>query len=967
MPRLSIALLGAQRVEVDGHPLSVDTRKAIALLAYLAVTEQAHSRDTLSALLWSEYDQDSARASLRRTLSALKKGLGPAADRLLAEREQVGLPLHPNVVLDVHQFRRLIRQMEEHGHVPGDVCPECLQPLSEAAEVYRGDFMAGFALRNCPEFEDWQRDQAESLKRVLAGVLQRLTLATASSGRIDDALATARRWLALDPLQEPAHRQVMLAYAWANQRAAALHQYRTCVRILDEELGVAPLPETTSLAELIRENHTPPPPSFGRPAAHAQTLVVNPQPQSGGAPEYPLVGRTKEWKVLSSAYGTARDRGCLVVLEGETGIGKSRLAESFVDFVRARGATVVAGHCYEGESSLAYGPIADGLRAALGHPDTQVRLLSVPEYWLSEATRLVPELALTRPRLPSAITDSASAGARLVEGLRHVLHAVLAGGNPGVLFLDDLQWADEASLQLLGSIVRRLREQPMLVLVTWRSDVGRSAHGLQKLVADAGHAGAATILNLQHLGPADVAELVRARFAGSDLPDELASTLYETTEGLPVLLIAYLELFAGGTRPDDVVPGNIRDLLRARLVGLSEMARQLLATAATIGHSFHFEELRDAAGRGEEETVTALDQLLTRHLIREVDADRGALRFNFTHDQLRHVVYQDMSLVRRRLLHRRVAEALRNNGTRLAQADPAQVAMHYQLAGDDEVAADCFYQAGEHARALHANVEALVHFKSALALGHPETGTLHEAIGDLLTLTGGYSAAAASYDLAAAHASPSRLGIIERKLADLYARQGGWDRAESHLLAALEAAAETANNGERARILAAWSLVAHRNGQPDRARAMANEALEAATAANDPHTLAACHNIAGLLARHHGALDEAARHLERSLELATEVGDPGTRVAALNNLALMFAGSRPDHSLELLDTAIGLCRLLGDRHQEAALLTNMADLLRATGRTDAAMARLREAVPILADIGASTDDLQPEVWKLTEW
>lgn len=825
-----------------------------------------------------------------------------------------------------------------------------------------------FTLRDCPEFEDWQRYQTESLKRVLGRVLERLTTVAAGTGRVDDALAAARRWLALDPLHEPAHRQLMLAYAWADPKSAALRQYRDCVRILDEELGVAPLPETTQLAELIRENHTSPPSSVAQthaPAA-ARTPLANLAANSAGPWDYPVVGRAHELDVLASAYTRAREGGGVVVLEGEAGIGKTRLAESFLEDVRSGGASILVGRCYEGESNLAYSAIADAVRAALAQTHIREQLQSIPDQLMSEAVRLVPELAAARPGLPPPIVDTAGAGTRLVEGLRQVVLAILRGPALGVLFLDDLQWADEASLQLVGSIVRRLREEPALVLVTWRGEAS-TQHGLQRLLAMARHAGAATVLTLPRLGAEDVAELVRGRLDPADVPAGLASTLFQRTEGVPILITAYLDLFVSGAPSEDVVPTSIRELLWARLEGLSELARQILATAAVIGHSFYFETLRDAGGRGENETVAALDELLARRLVREVDGERGALRFDFTHDQLRRVVYQEMSLVRRRLLHRRIAEALTRDGPGRLHSDLAQVATHYQFAGQDQFAAEYFRQAGERARTLYANAEALAHFQSALALGHPDPAKLHETMGDLLTPTGSYAAALTSYDLAAARATQDCLGVIERKQASLYARQGTWDLSESHFHAALNATAQ-ADMAERARILAAWSSMAHRQGEADRAWTMAQQALEAAAAANDPHTLAECHNLMGLLSRHRGVLDEAAHHIQSSLDLATGAGDLGIRVAALNNLALLrvATGQRED-ALELLDAALGICRRLGDRHEEAALLTNMADVLQASGRTDAALARLKEAVPILAEVGAASGSLQPEIWKLTDW
>ncbi len=220
MARLTISLLGPPRIEVDGEPIAVDTRKAIALLAYLAVTGERKSRETLAALLWPEHDSEHARAALRRTLSALSKALG--GDFLDVERAAVALD-PSDAWLDVTEFR---------GHLTGS-------RDADAVALYRGDFLAGFGLRDSVEFEDWQFFEAETLKRELAGALERLAGERGAEGQFDGAIELARRWLALDPLQEPAHRLLMELYARSDQRSAALRQYRDCVRVLDGELGVA--------------------------------------------------------------------------------------------------------------------------------------------------------------------------------------------------------------------------------------------------------------------------------------------------------------------------------------------------------------------------------------------------------------------------------------------------------------------------------------------------------------------------------------------------------------------------------------------------------------------------------------------------------------------------------------------------------------------------------------------------------
>jgi serine/threonine protein kinase/DNA-binding SARP family transcriptional activator/predicted ATPase len=260
MPSLRIYLFGSPRVERNGRPVSLQRRKTVALLAYLARTNQPHSRDSLATLLWSEDDQAAARANLRRDLSRLREELGD--DALLVDRAQVRLNPQAELWLDVATFEHSLEATRRHNHPAAQLCPHCLQTLTAAAELYQGDFMAGFSLPGSPEFDRWQFFQAESLRRSLAGALQQLAHWYTAQGQFEPAITFGRRWLALDPLHEPAHRQLMQLYAWSGQQAAALRQYQECVRLLQEELGVPPETATTGLHELIRTRQLPLPPGI---------------------------------------------------------------------------------------------------------------------------------------------------------------------------------------------------------------------------------------------------------------------------------------------------------------------------------------------------------------------------------------------------------------------------------------------------------------------------------------------------------------------------------------------------------------------------------------------------------------------------------------------------------------------------------------------------------------------------------
>ena len=255
MNHLALYLLGSPRLERDGQPVELDTRKALALLAYLAVSGQVHSRDALAGLLWPDYDQVHARGALRRTLSTLQKALGEPL--LEVSRERLRLNPGQPFWCDALEFRRLVAENAAHHPTTGQLCDLCREKLDQALALYRGDFLAGFALRDSPTFDDWQYLESESFRRELAGALEKLERHALAAGEHEAAIHFAHRWLALDPLREEAHRALMESYALSGQRNAALRQYRECVRTLDQELGVPPLEETNRLYQAILENRLP--------------------------------------------------------------------------------------------------------------------------------------------------------------------------------------------------------------------------------------------------------------------------------------------------------------------------------------------------------------------------------------------------------------------------------------------------------------------------------------------------------------------------------------------------------------------------------------------------------------------------------------------------------------------------------------------------------------------------------------
>ncbi len=913
-PALDVWLLGAPRAEVGGQPLAVDTRKATALLAYLAVEGGGHRRDSLAELLWPDYERERARAALRRTLSTLRTALG--GDWLAVARETVSLERH-GLRLDVDEFHRL---------AGGDD----VEQLEGAAALHRGPFLAGFGLRDSVAFDDWQSFQAGSLARELADVLDRLAAAYGARGDHSAALDVAQRRLALDPMHESAHRRLIQLYGWSGDRAASLAQYRECVRILHRELGVAPTEETTALYRAIREGIAEPTP---RPPAAAA---------AHGVARHALVGRERAWEALLAADAAVGPDGRLTVLEGELGIGKTRLADELTALARERGAVTATVSCVEEEAGLAFGCAIELLRNALRAGDGS----AVDPAAAAEAARLLPELGSA----PTASLDAPGAEARFLDALARVLLEATVGDRPAVAVVDDAHWADHASLEALAYLVRRLRGRPMHILLTWRPEELDAAHPARRILAQASREGLGSRIVLERLDLDGVARLAAAVGAS----EEDARRLYDETQGVPLFVVEYLD--AGATGAPAMPPG-VRGVLESRLAAASEIGVQVLAAASVIGRPFDLELVRDVSGRSDEETVAALEELVRRGIV-AVNGEMHAFR----HELWRRVAYEQASPGRRRLLHRRAADALagRDRGGALAGV----VAHHLELAGREADAAEWFRRAGDHARDLHANAEALAHYRAALALEHPDAAALNEAVGDLQTLSGDYAAALESYEAAAALAEPDRLAGVAHRIGLVHHRRGEWELAESSFV---EALGSSPNGGAEARILADRSLTAHRRHADDEARAFAERALALALEADDRRALAQAHNILGILASGAGDHAEARRLLQESLALAEREGDPSARAAALNNLALVErAEGSLDRALELTEEALRLCATVGDRHREAALLGNCADLLHGAGRGDEAMDRLKSAVAIFAEVGGSRA-MEPEIWKLVEW
>jgi DNA-binding SARP family transcriptional activator len=520
--------LGPPRIERDALPVKMDRRKALALAAYLATTGESHRRDSLVNLLWPEYDGARGRAALRRTLYALKQAFD--SGQLHVDREEVSLKPGAGLWVDVRKFRALLAESERHVHPPSDVCADCVAPLADAVALVRGDFLSGFGLRDSAGFDDWQLMEAEAIRHKLVGALERLARWHSAQREFEQAIAYARRRLSIDPLGEPAHRQLMRLYAWAGQRSSALRQYEECQAILKDQLDVLPQEATVRLSDDIRQGRVPSPP----PAQPAEPQRLGREqdpslPQNGFLDldaevpsfleadlpvETPLfVAREQELAQLEEHLeGALGGRGKVVFVTGDAGSGKTALIQEFGQRALAANPMVViaAGH---GNAHTGVGdpylPFREVLGLLTGDVEAQWAAGSMTR---EQAHRLWDTLPLAVEALVEAGPDlidtfvpgspllkrsmaygpartdllallqdrelyAPTAGARtsgteqsdLFEQYTRVLQT-LARQAPLVLVLDDLQWADAGAINLLFHLGRHLAGSRILVVGAYRAE-----------------------------------------------------------------------------------------------------------------------------------------------------------------------------------------------------------------------------------------------------------------------------------------------------------------------------------------------------------------------------------------------------------------------------------------------------------------------------------------------------------------
>jgi DNA-binding SARP family transcriptional activator/predicted ATPase len=686
IPSLEIWLLGEYTVALAGCTVhDLDSARLQALLAYLILNRGVpQSRQRIAFLFWPETSDSQAQTNLRQLLHTLRKRLPDAAAHLDVGERTVHWRADSPATADVTRFQAATARAAQAAGV------ERLAALQEATTAYGGELLPG-----C--YDDWILVPREQLAQQFTAALEQLALLYEERRAYPDAIGCAQRLLQHDSLHEAIYRRLMRLHALNGDRAAALRVYHTCVSLLAQELGVEPGTATRELYEHL---------------VNADGEQSDAQPR---APDFALVGRDLEWRTLQAAWKLV-SRGSVrcVVLQGEAGIGKTRLAEELVHWARQQGLLTATLHAYTASQDLPFAAVVEGLRGAVLTP--LVRRLDA--VWRTELARLLPELLVEDPQLaPLEPLTERWQRQRLFEALARVF---VAGTRPVVLLVDDLQWCAGETLAWLAYLMRYQPQARLLVVTALRSDEIDDDHPAAALLLDL-----LTEVNLAPLSAEDTLRLAR-QLTGQTFDLQAADAFYRFTEGNPLFAVETLRADATfpaqraaepatvAGSPASRLPPRVQAVIQARLAQLSPLARDLAATAAAIGRSFTYAVLARACAHDEATVVNSLDELWRRRIVRE----QGATGYDFTHDRIRDVAYAAISPARRKLLHRRVAVALEHAFA--ADLDPvsAQIASHMQLGGETRSAITYYQRASEVALRLFAYDTAISLLESALTLVH---------------------------------------------------------------------------------------------------------------------------------------------------------------------------------------------------------------------------------------------------------
>ena len=872
-------------------------------------------------MFWPDDAESDARRKFSQNLWRVKQALDPVGYGSLIHvaGDDITIAAGASVEVDVIEFV---------AGTAATIAPRSeasVRRLLEAVELYKGEFMHGF-------YEDWVVREQRRTGELYLRALTRLVQALKATGANDEALIYARKLTWQEPLREEAHREVMRLCMLLDRPMEALRQYERLEDDLYRELGVEPEPSTKDLFEAIAER---------RGVVHSPLMRDDHPPHPA---EAPFIGRRVERKRgVDYLEATIAGHGSVVLVEGEPGVGKTRFLQEVADAAVWRGVEVLRGSA-TAHTTVPFGMIRSALGAGMTALRAEQLVEQVDELWLTEVTRVVPQLAEWLPDLaPAAPLESTEGRDRMIEAITLVMSA-FGRITPHLIIFDDLHWADADSIDVIRRMASSTALRRTSIFTAFRGAEGRARADVWQLLRELDRAGA-SVVTLEPMPAREVEQLVRWAAGEDRTVMAAAPDIMRDTGGNPLFVIETTRALveSGGLVDRETLPmtDGVRGVLADRLRRIDDNEREVVCAMGVRGEAASSDQLFQWCALSRAELLDALDRLVHRRFV--VDSDAG---YQFVHDQLRRVAYELTLPEERSRFHRVIAETLELDPT----TDPAVLAHHLHMAGQRSRAFRYWAGAAREATAIHAYATAAQYFESAL--GNLDSGDAVE----------GWTSVLADFEavLAVLGNRPRQFEILE-----MWGRADGGPQSQVDQLIRLSAyhaegddypdAIELA--GRAARLARSVGVSAHRanlaagralhwSGQADAALDRLRSA--ASEAPHDPEIALALGGVLGQTQRYR----DARAQLSEALDGYRRREDKRGEAEALGLLALV-AEELGDGAVvqEAFREAIDTCREIGFTRGLAMNQGNFALSQLSLGAVASALELFGEARAAHASIG----------------
>ncbi len=972
MARLRVQLLGGFQVERDGVALTAfHSQKAQSLLAYLLVyRDRAHPRSVLATLFWGESDEARAQANLRNALYSLRHMLegpkGRFGQYILTEGGAVRFHPKSSYALDVAEFEETI---ESALHTAGE---ERATLLTKAIALYKGDLLPGF-------YDDWVVIEQEHLRELYLQALKELVAYHAEHREYSAAILWARRVISVSPLQEEMHRALMQLYALTGDRTAALHQYVECEAVLQKELNAAPLPETQALyKKLLR----------GAPVEAVPKEIPK-------LPAVPFVGRGRELTTLKTLWQNVQHgQGQAIFISGEIGVGKTTLVQHFIEHIAipppapprngegsspfppregGQGVRSLQGAASASGSALPYQSLLHVVRAGLKRISDET-LAQLPTLWRSELAQLVPELHEKFPDLaPNPQLPPAQGKARWFAALTG-LFELLTREHPLILVFDDLQWADEATLEYLSHLTAQLKELHILLIGTYRSEDAPAGSQLRAWLDKLGPGRSYHALTLPRLSQEETNSLVEGLLAGAGR--ELPQQLYHETQGNPLFLTELARaLVQSGVLLQDHEgrwqltteelsaphwPENLRELIHASLRRAPTRAQRLLEPLAV--RACELPVLRELLHQPAERLLNRLDELRKVGLIVEQEG-----RYQFHHELARHIVYESLSTDRKKLWHKKIGQALEGLYPERLDELSGDLAQHSEQAHIWKKAISYAERAGTHAQNIYAHSEAVKFFTKAVELSqkigdhHSQSQNLNN-IGKTYISVGKYPEALSCYQraLQICRQSGDRQGEGRtlNNIGVVYQEQGQYEEALRCYQQTLAICRELGIRRGEGISLNNIGNIYYFWGEYEKALAHHQQAVEIRRELGDRQGERISLDNVGAVYQSLGRYDQALSVHQGALEISLELGDRRGEGDSLENISVLWVSvGKPQEALDFAERSLKIRREIEDRRGQGYCLYMLGHCSRDRGNPREALERYQAARALFEELGLKAEYL----------